>query len=271
MKPRLAWAVAAVFGVARLVSAAGVSLGNADVVIDGASAGDRAHAISSAGDVDGDGFGDFLLGASRAGVAPVGGYEPGRAYLIFGGPELPRAIDLASLGDRGIDILPGSEPGWLGYAVAAAGDVNGDGADDFVVSALRAREGGVAYIVFGGAPLPDPLDVSALGNRGVKILGQPRSGLGRSVAGIGDWNDDGYDDVAIGAIEGHTVPPVGDPSGVPTGRPAWCTSSSADPTSHPRSTSIFSTATASTSTASKRTTSSARAWLASKTSTAMDS
>ena len=49
--------------------------------------------------------------------------------------DLPATIDLATLDARGIDIVPGSEPGWLGYAVAPAGDVNGDGASDFVVGA----------------------------------------------------------------------------------------------------------------------------------------
>src|SRR5690606_7350612 len=184
MKPHLPCVMVIALALGRFLGASDVSLGEADVVIQGAAASDRAYAIAGAGDIDGDGTGDIILGAARAGVAPTGGFEPGRAYLLFGGEDLSGEIDLASLGARGVEIVSGSEPGWLGYSVAGAGDVNGDGADDFIVSALRAGEGGIAYIVFGGSPLPDSLDVSTLGSRGVKVLGAPGSGLGRSVAGI---------------------------------------------------------------------------------------
>ncbi|MEM7230661.1 MAG: hypothetical protein AAF517_00715 [Planctomycetota bacterium] len=188
-----------------------VSLGDADVKILGAAPGNRAYAANGAGDVNNDGYADVVLGAALAGAPDADGYDPGEAYIIFGGPEWPSEIDLSNLGSRGIVITPGSNGGRLGYDCAGVGDVNEDGIDDFVVSALRVGDSaGIAYIIYGSESLPNPLDVSALGAGGVTVNGtQANAILGRSVSSAGDFNNDGIPDVALGAPRGRTVAPVG--------------------------------------------------------------
>ncbi len=128
------------------------SLGPAGVTLRGASAGEMAGAdVAAAGDVNGDGIDDFLVGTN---IADTGGGQTGRAYLIFGSPVLPAVIDLGSLGGRGV-VLNGIDAGDLaGRAVSAAGDVNGDGIDDLLVSAPDAdplgRMGfGEVYLLYG--------------------------------------------------------------------------------------------------------------------------
>lgn len=115
--------------------------------------------VSSAGDINGDGFADMIVGARGR-----GGTE-GRAYVIFGGgtgfgppDENGRnVIDLANLAaDEGF-IIQGADPGdLLGDSVSSAGDVDGDGFDDLIVGAPGVDIGrfdiGAAYVIFGCAP-----------------------------------------------------------------------------------------------------------------------
>ncbi|MCZ6792003.1 MAG: integrin alpha, partial [Planctomycetota bacterium] len=177
-----------------------ISLGDSDVKFFGAEKNDQATDASVAGDINGDGFSDLVLGAARADPEHGDSRGPaGRAYLVFGGPDLPGEVDLASLGARGIVILPGVVPGKLGTAVSDAGDFNGDGFDDFMVSAETAEYGGVVFVIFGGAPLPNPLVLSQLGAAGVTIIGRPESRFGSALANAGDFNGDGISDIVVGA------------------------------------------------------------------------
>ena len=87
----------------------------------GADAGDDSGwSVSSAGDVNGDGFDDLLIGAEGAGGA-------GESYVIFGEASLPATIDLASLGSDGVTIFGADARDFSGRSVSSAGDVNGDG------------------------------------------------------------------------------------------------------------------------------------------------
>lgn len=131
------------------------------------------NSISSAGDLNSDGYDDIIIGAEG------GNSATGRAYIYFGSASMDNIPDL---------ILSGFTPNnYFGSAVASAGDVNGDSYDDVIVG---ARGVGAAYIFYGGATMNNVSDVTLTGNLGA---------FGISVAGIGSVNGDIYDDVIVGA------------------------------------------------------------------------
>jgi hypothetical protein len=171
--------------------------------IDGAAAGDdAARSTAPAGDVNGDGIDDMIIGAPDADY--LSRDLSGAAYVVFGSATPAATIDLSALGSRGF-VIGGSAAGdRAGTSVAGAEDVNGDGYDDVVVGApdadfnLRGESGSV-YVVFGG-PSPADIDLATLGTRGARIDGAAAGdGLGRAVAGPGDVNGDGRFDILAGA------------------------------------------------------------------------
>lgn len=182
--------------------------GLSGVVIEGAAAGDFAgFAVAGAGDINGDGFDDLLIGAY--GHTNAAGEGAGAAYLVFGrGDGFPARLDLATLdGDNGFVIEGLAALDGTGRSVAAAGDVNGDGFDDFVIGARYADPAdpggqGKAYLVYGHGGLFSPtLDLSALDpSRGCTLIGtRPDGYAGFSFGGPGDVDGDGFDDLLIGA------------------------------------------------------------------------
>ncbi|HQZ66160.1 MAG TPA: Calx-beta domain-containing protein, partial [Planctomycetaceae bacterium] len=113
--------------------------------------------MSSAGDVNGDGFDDLLIGASWADASGNGKSYAGDSYVIFGGAALAATIDLATLGSAGITIFGAAADDHSGVSVSSAGDVNGDGFDDLLIGAYWADASGNAkfsagdsYVIFGG-------------------------------------------------------------------------------------------------------------------------
>jgi hypothetical protein len=175
----------------------------------GVSASDKlGDAVAGVGDVDADGYDDLLLGAQDA---PSTGTH-GAAYLVWGDPLLPASMSLSTLGAAGVTVSGSSDGDSLGHDVAAAGDVNGDGLADVVVSASGASVSGMnhegrVYVVYGSASLPASFSASAVGGSvgGVIFNGALGSGAtlgdnaGSAVGGGGDANRDGYDDLLIGA------------------------------------------------------------------------
>ena len=175
--------------------------------IPGLVAGDRIRDVSSAGDVNGDGIDDIIVGAT--GASPGGLEAAGSAFVIFGKQSgFAADFDLASLnGSNGFRINGLVVKDYLGTSVSSAGDINGDGYDDIVVGAPSTDPGGVelagsSYIIFGQASgfsaTIGPLDLN--GDNGFQINGTSYFAyLGDSVSAAGDVNNDGIDDLLLGA------------------------------------------------------------------------
>ena len=135
--------------------------------------------VSSAGDVNGDGYSDVIVGAF--------GYSSytGRAYIYYGGSSMNNASDVTFTGE--------AVSNYFGYSVSLAGDVNGDGYSDVIIGASTySSNTGRAYIFYGGSSMNNAADVTFTGEAVSNYFGC-------SVSSAGDINGDGYSDVIIGA------------------------------------------------------------------------
>jgi hypothetical protein len=166
-----------------------LSASSANAIISAEAFGDNlGFAVSSAGDVNGDGFDDILVGA-RSNDTP--GTQAGRVYLFLGPVVGPRPATSADA------IVSGGAFDELGRAVAPAGDVNGDGFDDILIGTDLGgpADEGQAFLFYGPISGQRPAtSADAIINGSF-----PSESLGASVAGAGDVNDDGIDDVVVGA------------------------------------------------------------------------
>lgn len=180
--------------------------------------GDRLAGATFIGDVNGDGVDDIAVGRPGEDVGRYG--DAGIVYIIFGrrastGEMFPQSFELDDLEPgQGFRLFGYDQYDRAGTFVASAGDINGDGVNDMLVGApgvdrqiaYGASDQGAVYVVFGkngaaGQFFPDSMELETLDpTDGFEIIGEgSRTGLGRAGAAAGDVNNDGFDDIVIGA------------------------------------------------------------------------
>ena len=159
--------------------------------------------VSRAGDVNGDGLADFLIGSyGHNNLA-------GRSYLVFGQVGIGNSGELALgtlNGKNGLALEGASQGDRSGWSVSHAGDVNADGLDDLLIGAWQHAGAGSSYVMLGGASgnANGVLGLSQLqGKNGFRLDGEASGDqCGYAVSSAGDINGDGVDDILIGA-SGH--------------------------------------------------------------------
>jgi hypothetical protein len=166
----------------------------------GENEGDFAGAAVISGDFDGDERPDVAIGAP--------GYDDacGRVYVIYNRPDLPEIILLSDVGTEfdGVIFEGMAEGDQLGYALAA-GDADGDGADDLVMGAPGAvDQSGSAYLIYGGQPFDAVVTLFEMPScdnlQGWQLSGEgAEARLGAALSSGGDLNGDWFTDVGIGA------------------------------------------------------------------------
>ncbi|MBD2535860.1 FG-GAP repeat protein [Nostoc flagelliforme FACHB-838] len=167
--------------------------------INGIAADDESgFSVSNGGDINNDGIDDLIIGAWRA---PANGViQAGQTYVLFGGTNIGTSgtFNLSDLnGTNGFVINGITENSFSSFSVSNAGDVNADGIDDLIIGAPERNQ---TYVVFGGRNVgkSGSLNLSDLnGTNGFTISGE--GGIGVSVNSAGDINNDGVDDLIIGA------------------------------------------------------------------------
>ncbi len=169
-------------------SASGISTTAAAMVESNQVNAYMGHSVSSAGDVNGDGYSDVIVGAHWY---DNGNTNEGSAFVYHGSPN--------GISTTAASVLESNRPlVYFGYSVASAGDVNGDGYSDVIVGAYYYTNGhtneGAAFVYHGSA--------SGINTSAAAMLesNQTIAQMGHSVSSAGDVNGDGYSDVIVGAI-----------------------------------------------------------------------
>ena len=170
--------------------------------------------VSDAGDINGDGIDDIIIGVDTSAYGPRRVTDPnrrnaGESYVIFGSENgFAKNLRPEALNGRNGFVLKGVDASdYSGRSVSGAGDVNGDGIDDLIIGAangdaLGQKYAGESYVVFGSrARFQKNFELADLnGRNGFTIDGaNVFTYSGSSVSRAGDVNGDGLDDVILKA------------------------------------------------------------------------
>jgi hypothetical protein len=177
-----------------------VSVLKANVTFSGEKDDDKAGtSVAGVGDVTGDGFDDILIGAPNNGASATNG---GQAYLVYGrASNWPVDKGVFNLANSNASFQGDAAQNFLGTHVAAAGDVNNDHLDDFLIAAPNAetgvKVGGKVYLFYGrtdGWSFNASLEKADVLIKGMK---NDNSQTGTCIAGVGDVDGNNYDDIVV--------------------------------------------------------------------------
>lgn len=180
------------------------SFTNADVVIVGTDFGDHLGTSVAAGDVNGDGISDMILGAPDADGPLNQDSETGEVYVVFGSTKLDHEFDLLYM-PAPVTLIGRVAQAGFGSTLAAI-DMNGDGIKDIVVGQPKGNgpggsrpDGGAVFVYFGKPGIVSPIPDIGYKPADMVIYGQDAGDmLGSSLTG-GDFNGDGLSDLVMGA------------------------------------------------------------------------
>ena len=166
----------------------GASMDNTpDVILTGTAQTDRfGYSVSGAGDLNGDGYDDVVVGAP---FSNAGGRFAGKVHVFFGAKKMGTTANVTITGTFDYEEI--------GRSVSSAGDVNNDGYDDLIIGLNDNTYGtncGAMHIYHGGASMDNIVDVNITGTA-------KGDDFGRQVSCAGDVNNDGYSDVIVGAMD----------------------------------------------------------------------
>lgn len=172
--------------------------------------GRTGQTVAAAGDVDHDGYDDFLIAASNAdGLGAA--FDAGRVYLLYGSPDPDFEINLADTDVRRT-VFIGEDLNDL-ISDVAAGDINGDGYNDIIIGAQfgdgpqnQRENSGQVYVIWGGPDLGETIELGSVGDGGMRVWGaDPADSTGSAVSYIGDLNNDGFGDFAVAAPNAESI------------------------------------------------------------------
>ncbi len=192
-----------------------LSVQTPDVTIYGVQKSDYTGRSLAIGDLDNDGIDDIVIGSPYSDGPLNSRTSAGEVYVVRGRVYFPPTFDLrnddGSITNADMTVF-GKDNGDLTGRSVATGDINGDGYDDLIIGAFGSDginnqnpDEGEVWVIFGQQDLPKTRDLKTNGESDIYISGEwVADYAGRKVA-VGDFNGDGYDDIAIGAIGANDV------------------------------------------------------------------